>query len=367
MRSSMISFVLFSVLVVACAAACGDAKKVAGPLCSDGACEPTSQSAPCADGDCGQTESLQHPSTLPNTSETRGTRQLGESCESAGDCRSNLCIAFQSQRVCTQFCSGESQCPAGSLSGWPPSGAKKTWGYHVGDTAFTPAVFTSQRMYATFNNGTTGRVFGSTLTWGPLPNWELSLENNRVTTGPVYMTLPGMIAFGTEDGKLQGVDISGNQLWSYATGSQLLADAAVAGERFLVGTIDGLLHAVRTDGGAAWTFNVGGPIVSSPVIDANGRIYVGSANGKLTAINPNGTKVWSLPSGADTQHADDRRGRHDPGPQRWGGVVRPQPDRHAEMALAGVRERGDLRQPQSRPRRHGVGDQHEGHGLRHRQ
>jgi outer membrane protein assembly factor BamB len=43
-----------------------------------------------------------------------------------------------------------------------------------------------------------------------------------------------------------------------------------------------------------WSFETGGDVVSSPSIDAEGTIYVGSQDGKLYAIYPNGTEKWNF-------------------------------------------------------------------------
>lgn len=50
------------------------------------------------------------------------------------------------------------------------------------------------------------------------------------------------------------------------------------------------------DSTIAWTFHTGGAIYSSPAIDANGTVYVGSENQKLYAINPDGTLKWMYPT-----------------------------------------------------------------------
>ncbi|NUN12248.1 MAG: PQQ-binding-like beta-propeller repeat protein [Myxococcales bacterium] len=46
-----------------------------------------------------------------------------------------------------------------------------------------------------------------------------------------------------------------------------------------------------------WTFTAGGAISASPVIAADGTIYVGSKNGKFYAINPDGTEKWAYDTG----------------------------------------------------------------------
>src|SRR4051794_1144480 len=42
-----------------------------------------------------------------------------------------------------------------------------------------------------------------------------------------------------------------------------------------------------------WLYNVGSPIVSGPVIAADGMIYVGSEDARLRAVRPDGTLAWT--------------------------------------------------------------------------
>ncbi|MDD5311817.1 MAG: PQQ-binding-like beta-propeller repeat protein [Dehalococcoidia bacterium] len=63
----------------------------------------------------------------------------------------------------------------------------------------------------------------------------------------------------------------------------------------------GKLYAVRPDGSLLWTFDTGVAgtyIWASPAVDDNGVIYMGSGSGRFYAINPDGTIKWSytLPS-----------------------------------------------------------------------
>lgn len=46
------------------------------------------------------------------------------------------------------------------------------------------------------------------------------------------------------------------------------------------------------DSSLAWTFNVGASTTSSPAIDTNGTIYIGSQDSCLYAINPDGSLKW---------------------------------------------------------------------------
>src|SRR5207244_3034540 len=49
----------------------------------------------------------------------------------------------------------------------------------------------------------------------------------------------------------------------------------------------------------AWRHGVGAPIMSGPVIAADGTIYVGTEDARIIAVKPDGTRKWlySLPDG----------------------------------------------------------------------
>ena len=63
------------------------------------------------------------------------------------------------------------------------------------------------------------------------------------------------------------------------------------------------LHAIAPDGTGKWAFDTGGFAVGAPAVDAEGRVYFGSADGKVYAVGPDGAKLWDFevpgaPSGA---------------------------------------------------------------------
>lgn len=64
-----------------------------------------------------------------------------------------------------------------------------------------------------------------------------------------------------------------------------------------VGSDTGYLHALNPDGTEIWRSSCGHWVTSSPAIAEDGTIYVGSWNNRLYAINPNGTKKWSFNAG----------------------------------------------------------------------
>ena len=86
--------------------------------------------------------------------------------------------------------------------------------------------------------------------------------------------------------------------WKFATGGAVRSSPAIDADGTLyVGSGDGKLYALRADGTEKWTFATGGPVDSSPAIDADGTVYVGSADGALYAVNPDGTLKWKNPLG----------------------------------------------------------------------
>jgi peptide/nickel transport system substrate-binding protein len=88
--------------------------------------------------------------------------------------------------------------------------------------------------------------------------------------------------------------------WKYATGSYVVSSPAVAGGVVYVGSADGKVYALNaTTGTQVWNFTTGGRIEwSSPAV-TGGVVYVGSTDGKVYALNATtGTQVWSCTTGS---------------------------------------------------------------------
>jgi hypothetical protein len=68
-----------------------------------------------------------------------------------------------------------------------------------------------------------------------------------------------------------------------------------------IGSDDGNVWAIRPNGTEKWRFPTGGRVESSAVVDLDGTIYIGSSNGRVYALNPDGppeTRVkWFFPTG----------------------------------------------------------------------
>jgi hypothetical protein len=86
--------------------------------------------------------------------------------------------------------------------------------------------------------------------------------------------------------------------WSTITAPISDSSPAVAMDGTVyVGSFDGKLWALNPDGSAKWTFRAGLEIKSSPAVAAGGSVYFGSRDRKLYALNPNGAEKWHFKIG----------------------------------------------------------------------
>jgi outer membrane protein assembly factor BamB len=83
-----------------------------------------------------------------------------------------------------------------------------------------------------------------------------------------------------------------NVKWSYQTGGRIRCSPAIGIDGTIyVGSDDGYLYAINPDGALKWKFNTGNQIWSAPAIGSDGTIYINSSY-YLYAINPDGTQKW---------------------------------------------------------------------------
>ena len=85
--------------------------------------------------------------------------------------------------------------------------------------------------------------------------------------------------------------------WAFSAGGPLKSSSPViaADGTMYVGSDDNKLYAINPDGTLRWTFATGGVIDSSPAIGSDGTVYVGSDDNHLYAVNPDGSQKWSVP------------------------------------------------------------------------
>lgn len=98
---------------------------------------------------------------------------------------------------------------------------------------------------------------------------------------------------------IAGVSASpGDMVWKYQTNDVIISSPAVGADGTVyVGSWDGFLYALNPDGTLKWSYQTGGGIYSSPAVSAEGVVYAGSWDGYLYALDAQGTLLWRYPTG----------------------------------------------------------------------
>lgn len=86
--------------------------------------------------------------------------------------------------------------------------------------------------------------------------------------------------------------------WRFKTGGGVSSSPAVAADGTVyVGSKDGHLYAINPQGTLKWRYRTGSWVYSSPAVGAHGTIYVGSLDGCVYALNPDGKLRWKHRTG----------------------------------------------------------------------
>ena len=88
--------------------------------------------------------------------------------------------------------------------------------------------------------------------------------------------------------------------WRFRTNGEIESSAAIDPRNgtIYIGSDDGNVWAINPNGSEKWRFPTGGEVESSAIVDLDGTIYIGSSDGNVYAINPDGTQKWFFPTGA---------------------------------------------------------------------
>jgi len=111
------------------------------------------------------------------------------------------------------------------------------------------------------------------------------------------------VAFGSFDGYVYGLDPANldGPAWTVPARDHIYGSAALAADgTAYIGSADGTLYALHPDGTAKWAFDTLDPIRSSPAVAGDGTIYFGAGDGVLYALGADGRRKWSY----DTSQSD---------------------------------------------------------------
>ncbi|GAB5491400.1 MAG: PQQ-binding-like beta-propeller repeat protein [Phototrophicaceae bacterium] len=104
------------------------------------------------------------------------------------------------------------------------------------------------------------------------------------------------VIFGNEAGDIIALELNGTKKWSVNAKRAVTSSPIVDNENFVyVGSFDGFLYALDGDNGfTQWRYRTGAPIISTPAL-GRGFVYFGSADGKLYCVNTaTGKERWNF-------------------------------------------------------------------------
>jgi outer membrane protein assembly factor BamB len=130
------------------------------------------------------------------------------------------------------------------------------------------------------------------------PRWKLPLKDvvdASATLGPdgrIYVVANGAYA----------VDLLGRMHWHKPTAGHVRTAPAIhPGRLVIIGTTEGSLLAIRPNGELAWETPLGGAIEGAASIDDEGRIYVGTGRGEVVQLEASGKVSWRFETGDEVR------------------------------------------------------------------
>jgi len=130
-------------------------------------------------------------------------------------------------------------------------------------------------------------------------NWEYKL-NGTVTGSPIIKEDQLFIGTNVNDDKgyMYCYNIKNKKLsWKFEVSKPIESTPSINGNTMYFGANNGKVYALNTDGSKIWEKEIGGKVKSSPSY-VNGTIYVGSTNGNIFALSgSDGSQVWNYTTG----------------------------------------------------------------------
>ena len=130
-------------------------------------------------------------------------------------------------------------------------------------------------------------------------NWEYQL--NGTVTGSLVIKGDNLFV-GTkvndDKGYMYSYNIKNKKLsWKFEVSKPIESTPSINWSILYFGANNGKVYALDTDGSKIWEKNVGGKVKSSPTY-VNGTLYVGSTNGNIFALSSSdGSQIWNYTTG----------------------------------------------------------------------
>tara|TARA_B100000700_G_scaffold256191_1_gene289306 strand:- start:796 stop:4398 length:3603 start_codon:yes stop_codon:yes gene_type:complete len=124
-------------------------------------------------------------------------------------------------------------------------------------------------------------------------NWSLPIEGGHSAIGGKEI-----VYVSSKDGYLYAVNRHGNVLWKFETGNAIYSSPIIGHDDVIyIGSTDNKMYALNSDGTLKWSFSTDGPIVGSPALGDDNVLYFGSKDHYVYSINADGSLRWRLLTG----------------------------------------------------------------------
>lgn len=128
-------------------------------------------------------------------------------------------------------------------------------------------------------------------------NWPFTGSNNLLIASPLVSE--DKIFVPSSDKNLYALDLTGNSLWSFATGDSLWATPAQLNGGIIQPSMDHFLYSLDPQtGDQLWkSEDLQGALVGQPTIGPDGTLYIGSFSREMLAIDgETGRVIWRTPT-----------------------------------------------------------------------
>ncbi len=129
-------------------------------------------------------------------------------------------------------------------------------------------------------------------------NWIFSGAKGRYIDSPLVVN--DLIVAPNADYSLYALDLNGKLKWTFTGGHAFWAQPVSDGETVYVSCMDHSLYAIDLQSGSlVWKTELGAAIVSRPLLDETGRLFVGNIDGTFYAVSADsGSKLWEQKIGS---------------------------------------------------------------------
>ncbi|MBL9203448.1 MAG: PQQ-binding-like beta-propeller repeat protein [Opitutaceae bacterium] len=175
-----------------------------------------------------------------------------------------------------------------------PNGTLK-WTFPTGDWVdSSPVVGPDETLYFGSWDGSLYAVDAN-----GIQKWKITTEGGIL--GAPALAADGTLYFGSRDRKVYAATAAGTVLWTFLAGDTIEASPVLAADGTLYvgtsGTSEGRLYAIFPDGTERWRFPRANqtalqPILSSAAVRSDGSVVFGSSNNAVIALRADGTELW---------------------------------------------------------------------------